>query len=333
MSFSSDTKNELTHDRAERRCCRIAEIAGFIHAKGRIFAQGRDGFGIAVTTENPAAARYLKTLLAESLGVSANLIVRKSGFGSGGRAYELRIRPGKDAERAFAEIGGHSLPLERDAANGNDASRSGSRAEGISRAQSKRIGDKKCCRKAYLKGVFLGAGTVSEPEKSYNLEVVCRDESFAHAIRRLTNGFTGMRARVRKRRDGVVVYLKSAEQIKDMLNIIGAHTQLLKFESAMVLKDVRNRTNRINNCDHANLDRSLAAAAAQLANIDLLRAENRLDELPGRLPDLVSARLARPEASLSELGELLDPPLGKSAVCAGFKQIAAFANAPHLFTI
>jgi DNA-binding protein WhiA len=310
MSFSSDTKNEITRGRAGKRCCETAEVAGLVRACGSVFAQG-NGRGIVMTTENPAVARRIKTLLNERFGVAANLLVGDSGFGSNRHIYELKVVPEKGAERVLSEIG---------MCGGQGDS-----------AQIEQIYSRKCCKKAYLKGLFLGAGTISEPEKGYNLEIVCADENTAFEIRRLMNGFDGIHARVRQRRGNAVVYIKTSEQIKDMLNIIGAHTQLLKFENVRVLKDVRNRTNRINNCDHANLDRSIGAAERQIADINQLRTSGKFDDLPDDLRDIAAARLAHPEVSLSELGELFDPPIGKSAVHARLRKLSEYTQLKKSF--
>jgi DNA-binding protein WhiA len=307
MSFSSDTKNEITHVRAGKPCCGAAVAAGFIRVRGYVFPQGKNGIGVAMTTENPAVARYIKKLLSERFNATASLMVGESGFKKGRHAYELKVAPEKGAGRILAAVGG--IPGQR----------------GHEGAADERIYNRKCCRRSYLKGLFLGAGTVSEPEKGYDLEISCGDEAFAYAVRRLMNSFTGIHARVRERRGDAVVYLKNAEQIKDMLNIIGAYAQLLKFENAMVLKDVRNRANRINNCDNANLDRALGAANRQISEINRIRASGRMDELPDRLLDMALVRLEHPEASLTELGELVNPPIGKSAVCDRLRKISAFA--------
>jgi DNA-binding protein WhiA len=120
----------------------------------------------------------------------------------------------------------------------------------------------KCCRKAYLRGAFLGAGTLNDPEKGYHLEIVCGSEALAADIRRLFNSFTDIHAKIASRRGRFAVYLKNAGCIADILNILGAHGQLLAFENVRIVKDLRNRTNRISNCDNANLDKSLRAAEA-----------------------------------------------------------------------
>jgi DNA-binding protein WhiA len=278
--------------------------AGFIRARGYVFPQGKAGIGVAMTTENPAVARYMKTLLFERFGASASLHVGDCGFKKGRHAYELKVAPEKGADRLLSQLGGI----------------------GQFGTADERLYKGKCCRRSYLKGLFLGGGTVSEPEKGYNLEIACGDEAFAYAVRRLMNSFPGIHARVRTRRGNAIVYLKSAEQIKDMLNIIGAHMQLFKFENAMILKDMRNRTNRINNCDNANLDRALGAANRQIEAIDRIRMEGRMDELPSHLLDMALLRLERPEASLCELGELLDPPIGKSAVHDRLRRITEFSH-------
>jgi DNA-binding protein WhiA len=183
----------------------------------------------------------------------------------------------------------------------------------------------KCCRKAYLRGAFLGAGTLNDPEKGYHLEIVCGSETLAADIRRLFNSFTDIHAKIASRRGCFAVYLKNAGCIADILNILGAHGQLLAFENVRIVKDLRNRTNRISNCDNANLDKSLRAAEAGIGAIAELTVDAGLRALPEKLRAVALLRLAHPESSLSELGEMLDPPITKSSVHRRLKSLAEIA--------
>ena len=128
------------------------------------------------------------------------------------------------------------------------------------------------------------------------------------------------------RKNNYVVYLKEAEQISDLLAILGAHNQLLKFENVRIIKDLRNRTNRIVNCENANMDKTIISASRQIKDIRLIDEKQGIESLPPKLYELAKLRLENPEATLSELGELLDPPLKKSGINHRFKKIEEIAN-------
>ena len=311
MSFASDIKKETARGIAEKRCCKLAEISGFIRAAGSITLAGRGRAGIVMGTGHPAVARHYKTLITEVFGVSPALMVGESDFQPVRHIYRLNISAEKGGERILETVG----VLGRD-------------GDGLifrETLDESRIRNK-CCRRACLRGVFLGVGTMNQPDRGYHLEMAVDGDAFAGSIRRLVNSFTGIHSKIGRRRNKYIVYLKNAEQIRDFLGIIGAHSQLFKFEDTRVLKEVRNRTNRINNCDAANMDRALRAAARQTELIRRLQRAAVLDDLPGDLLDTALVRLDHPEASLAELGELLNPPLSKGAVAGRMKKITEFAK-------
>jgi DNA-binding protein WhiA len=183
----------------------------------------------------------------------------------------------------------------------------------------------KCCRKAYLRGVFLGAGTISDPEKAYHLEIVCNSEVLGNDVRKLINSF-GLNSKLTVRKKKYVVYIKEAEKIIDFLNILGAHGQLLELENIRIMKDLRNKTNRISNCDSANLDKMINASARQLENIKLIDETRGIASLPDKLYETAVLRLENPEASLAELAEMLNPPLKKSGINHRLKKIEEIAD-------
>ncbi|MDR0852243.1 MAG: DNA-binding protein WhiA [Clostridiales Family XIII bacterium] len=306
MSFSADTKNEIAHGHTAKHCCKLAESAGFIKACGSVVRSGNGGVGLVLTTENPAVARHVKTLIADCFSVSSSLMVGETGFSRGRHIYELKISAERGAGRILKETG---ILSEHDG------------RWTIRDWLSDSILKKKCCRKACLRGLFLGAGTVSDPEKDYHLEIVFAEATAAQAAKKLLGSFDDIHAKVRKRRDAYVVYIKDAEQIKDILNITGAHAQLLKYENVRVLKDVRNHTNRVSNCDNANADKSLRASDRQIAAILSLKQNETFDVLPANLKDTALARIRYPEATLSELGEVLTPKVARSTVSGRLKQI------------
>ncbi|MDR3296546.1 MAG: DNA-binding protein WhiA [Clostridiales Family XIII bacterium] len=311
MSFSLETKNELARIKPEKKCCQLAEIAGFIRMGGTVRLSGGGKLTLILSTENPAVARHYKTLLKEYFGASANLLVGHANFQKKGHLYELCLDEGMDAEQMLRETG---ILLVREGCNYI--------GDGIYEELLKT----KCCRKSYLRGVFLGAGTLNDPEKGYHLEIVCSTEALAADVKKLFNGFVDIHAKTCKRKNHFVVYLKGSEQITDILNILGAHGQLLKFENVRIVKGIRNQTNRISNCDNANLDKALRAAEKQIADIRKIIGGRGMESLPEKLRKVAAVRLEHPDVSLSELGEMMKPPLNKSGVYRRLKKIEETAD-------
>lgn len=310
MSFSAETKNELSRMETERKCCTLAEIAGFVRMCGSLSLTGGGKINLVLTMENPAVARAYLKKIKSYFSVDAGLSIGQSALLKKGHVYEITIGSQDGAEQILREVG-----ILRVKEGLNDI------AADISDAVIK----KKCCKKAYLRGVFLGAGTVSDPEKGYHLELVCDDEIIAHALRRLMGAFS-LRAKVVRRRNQFVVYLKEADQITDFLNILGAHGQLLEFENVRVLKEVRNKTNRIVNCESANLDKTVNTAARQIESIHAIEKKAGLSVLPPKLQEAARLRLEHPEATLEELAALTDPPMKKSGIYHRLQKINQMAE-------
>ena len=309
MSFSATTKNELSRTEPEKKCCKLAEIAGFIRMCGTIKLSGGK-VSVMLVTENPAVARHFKRLVKDYFGTNADLVIAKTAILKKGHYYELMINAEKNAEQILRETG---ILMVREGCNYI--------SDGIYTDLIKT----KCCKRAYLRGVFLGAGTISDPEKAYHLEIVCNSEVLSNDVKKLINSF-GLHSKSVLRKNSHVVYLKEAEQIIDFLNILGAHGQLLDFENIRIVKEMRNKTNRINNCDSANLDKTINASAKQLENIRLIDEARGLNSLPDKLLEAARLRLESPEASLIELAEMMDPPIGKSGINHRFKKIEEIAE-------
>ncbi|MDR1043015.1 MAG: DNA-binding protein WhiA [Clostridiales Family XIII bacterium] len=312
-SFTTEVKNEIAHSGNKNPCCAVAEITGFMRACGFVTLTGKSGPGAKLATGNAAVARRYKSLIESEYGIKIKLMVGESAAVRRSRVYELSIPPGPKTDALLAATGVMKLSK-------------GVREMRMGMSFDESIAKRKCCRKACLKGMFLGAGEVNDPEKGYNLEIVFASEATAVAARRLINGFTDIHARVRQRRGDYVAYLKDSEQIKDVLAIIGAHAQLLRFENVRMVKEMKSRANRANNCDAANMEKALGAAERQLAAIRKIELRDGLDSLPDELVDTALTRIFHPDASLAEIGQLLSPPIGKAAVSARFMRIAAYAE-------
>ncbi|HHX92669.1 MAG TPA: DNA-binding protein WhiA [Clostridiales bacterium] len=297
MSFSSDIKKELTQIIPGEACCMEAEIAGLLRILGSIvLSEGK--IGVKISTENPAVARLFVTLVKQSYGSKTELSIGEAAPLSRGRVYELGITPEMGAEHILRETG---MLEERD---GHTVL-----TEGLPPALQKT----RCCRRAMLRGLFMAAGSVTDPEKGYHMEIVCTSETLARDVRKLVNGF-GLRSKIVQRKNRHVVYIKEAEQITDFLSAVGAHGQLFRFEDVRITKDLRNTTNRISNCDSANFERTVNAAQRQLASIRFIRDTAGLESLPPKLQETARLRLEYPEVSLAELAEMFDPPLKKSGI-------------------
>ncbi len=180
-------------------------------------------------------------------------------------------------------------------------------------------------RRAFLRGLFLSSGSVSEPNKSYHLEIAPRRLSVAETAQALLE-LDDIRASLLKRGGCYVVYMKEGQQISDFLLITGAHEALLELESLRVNKSVRNSVNRVVNCDNANTVRIAFTGARQREVLEYLVAQIGLGALPKELRQTAQMRLEYPDLSLKELGELMDPPLGKSGMNHRLKKLEKMAD-------
>lgn len=182
-----------------------------------------------------------------------------------------------------------------------------------------------CCRRAFIRGAFLAGGSISDPNKSYHFEIVCRTLEQAEQLRDMINSFE-MEAKIVERKKYQVVYLKEGAQIVDMLNIMEAHVALMNLENVRILKEMRNSVNRKVNCETANISKTVNAAVKQLEDIEYIRDNAGLDSLPDNLRAVALLRLENPDAPLKELGTLLDPPVGKSGVNHRLRKISEIAE-------
>ena len=310
MSFSADTKNELTHIEPDKKCCMLAEIAGFLRMCGRIHLAGAGKMDIKLSTENPAIARLMKKLIKNYFGTSVDLAIGEAAVIKRGHSYELTVTSDMNAEQILRETG--ILRVKE----GSNYISDGIYADLIK---------KRCCKKACLRGIFLGSGVVSDPAKGYHMELVCESEYMAGDVKKLLGGF-GLKAKISQRKNQFVVYLKEGEQIIDFLNILGAHSQLLQYENIRIVREMRNKANRINNCESANVDKTVHTAGRQIENIRLIEETRGLTSLPEKLLEAARLRLTYPEATLSELAEMTDPPMKKSGINHRLKKLDEIAQ-------
>ena len=182
-----------------------------------------------------------------------------------------------------------------------------------------------CCKRAYIRGAFLAAGSISDPEKSYHFEIVCRTMEQAKQLQDVINSFD-MDAKIVERKKHFVVYLKEGSQIVDILNVMEAHIALMNLENVRILKEMRNSVNRKVNCETANISKTVNAAVKQLEDIVYVRDTIGFETLPDTLREIAELRLEYPEAPLKELGTYLNPPVGKSGVNHRLRKISIMAE-------
>ncbi len=182
-----------------------------------------------------------------------------------------------------------------------------------------------CCRRAYIRGAFLAIGSISAPEKGYHLEFVTANEKKAKQLQEMIQSF-GIEAKTILRKKYHVVYMKESEAIVDLLNIMEAHVALMKLENLRILKELRNTVNRRVNCETANINKTLDSSRKQQEDIRLLKEKYGLENLPKGLQQIARIRLEEPEASLKELGEMLEPPIGKSGVNHRLRKLSELAD-------
>lgn len=182
-----------------------------------------------------------------------------------------------------------------------------------------------CCKRAFLRGAFLSMGSMSNPEKEYHLEFVCESMRQALQIQNVLLSFD-LDAKVVTRKKYQVLYIKESEIIVELLNIMGAHISLMNLENIRILKDMRNSINRRVNCETANINKTVSAATKQIDDIIYLREHHGFEKLSDNLREIAEVRLEYPDASLKELGEYLDPPVGKSGVNHRLRKLSEFAD-------
>ena len=179
--------------------------------------------------------------------------------------------------------------------------------------------------KAFLRGIFLGSGSMNNPEKKYHLELLFSKEETAKQIQQLMQSVS-ISFKWLERKKGYALYLKGGEEISKFLAFVGATQAVLKFEEIRVLRDMKNQVNRTVNCETANLNKTVEAAVKQLQAIQTLQKKGKWENLPENLKEIGKLRLENPHASLIELGKMLKEPIGKSGVNHRMQTILSLAS-------
>ncbi len=310
MSFTTDTKFELSKIVPDKKCCQLAEIAGFLRFAGNITYAGGGNFGIRVYIDSPAIARLFITLVKEYFGAKTALSLGEPKAITKEKTYVLNITPDMNAEQILREVGMLGV---KEGSNYFDAWIAAD------------VIKKRCDKKAALRGMFLANGSISDPVKSYHMEISCDEENKAKETSKLINSF-GLKSKYVVRKNRYIVYIKEGEQISDFLSIIGASSQYFKFQNVIITKDMKNKANRISNCEAANLDKSVNAAQKQIADIKLIDELRGIETLPSKLFETAKKRMEFPDLGLADLAKEFEPELTKSGLNHRLSKISEIAS-------
>lgn len=295
-TFSAEAKVQLAHDLPEGRQERRALLAGLALSAGSLHLRAGERV-VAVRSDLPAVARVAVSLLKEE-GLVTRVLRRR------GATSRLRVEGvGAAVETLLAAW--EFLP-----GDGGLGSLLRTRA----------------AKRAFLRGLFLGSGSVSDPHASPHLEIVLAHEGAVHWARFALRAF-GLRPHVTRRRGAFCLYLKGAGDIAEFLRVVGASSSLLALEEIRAEREVRNRVNRLVNAETANMEKAAEAAAGQIEAIRAIVAARGWEGIPRKLRELARLRLEYPEASLRELGALCEPALGKSSVSYRMRQLVQLKEA------
>ena len=182
-----------------------------------------------------------------------------------------------------------------------------------------------CCKRSFIRGAFLAAGSITDPNKGYHFEIVCPEETQAKQLTKAINAFD-LGAKYVSRTGKYVVYLKEGAQVVEVLRVMEAAHSVMDLENIRVVKEVRGRVNRKVNCETANISKTVNTAVRQIEDINLIEVKLGLENLPEQLQEIAQVRLEYPDTPLGSLGQYLDPPIGKSGVNHRLKKLATIAD-------
>jgi DNA-binding protein WhiA len=310
MSFSSEVKEELSKRIGSSRHCQLAELAAIISLIGRV---GYDADGkkvLYLQADNELALRKFFTLLKKAFNIVTSILEEMPDVRAGGRFYRPVLAKDEDVTAVLKA----TRLMETDGT-----------VRDFETGPSPLVTKNSCCKRAFLRDAFLCIGSISDPNKGYHLEFVCTTNDQAVLLQSLIESFD-IEAKIVVRKKYHVLYMKEGSGIVDLLNIMEAPISLMNLENLRILKEMRNSINRSVNCEVANMAKTISAATKQVEDIIFIRDNGGFERLPDNLREMAEVRLEHPDATLSELGSYLDPPVGKSGVNHRLRKLSEFAD-------
>lgn len=293
VSFSAAAKAEICRDIPHKHCCALAECFGIL-LFGNCFATDN----IKIITESREFAYILPKLFKRAFNLEFD-------------SFPSLEAPGK----LMFQIDDPEKIEQIMDAFGFDARGT------LSLHVNMPVVEDDCCKLAFLRGAFLAGGSVTDPAKGYHIELTTTHQSVARETNVLMQETLGFYLKTTRRGGGQVLYLKQSDTISDLLTFLGAPVAAMGIMEAKLEKELNNKVNRRCNCDDANTSKVVEAAQEQLAAIRILKQTRLMDKLPAKLQEAALAREENPEASLSELAELMQPPITKPAMNNRMKKL------------
>lgn len=309
MSFSAEVKEEIARQTGSARHCKIAELAAIFSMCGSAMISENDRYSVKIVTENVLVARKFYKLVKEIFDVVAEIAIASTNRLNKSNIYTVIIRKHENAVTLLKvlRILDANGEIEDDVLVGS------------------LLTQQSCCKRAFIRGAFLAAGSLSDPNKFYHFEIVCNNEAKAEQLKEIINFFE-LDSKVVARKKSFVVYIKEGTQIVEILNVIEAHISLMNLENVRIIKEMRNSVNRKVNCETANLNKTVSAAIKQIRDIEYIRDTVGLGSLKEGLEEVARARLENPDMPLKDLGLILSEPVGKSGVNHRLKKISEIAE-------
>ena len=310
MSFSGKVKEELASQLSPARHCQIAEFAALFALCGKIRHRKNGSIYLEVHTENLTVARKSYILIKMAFQAETQIRIRNHSLQTRTPVYHLLVLA---QDKAYEILKAIKLLSESEDRWGD-----------LSTIPS-RLVQNTCCKRAYLRGVFMAAGSITNPEKAYHLEIAVLSESFCLQLQQIVASFQ-IEAKIVDRKKYHVLYVKEGSMIVDTLNVMEAHQALMDFENVRILKEVRNSVNRQVNCETANIHKTVTAAARQIEDIQYIETAKGVRWLSDGLREIAELRLEYPDLPLAELGQTLSKPLGKSGVNHRLRKLSEIAE-------
>lgn len=310
MSFTSKVKTELADRISNAKHCRVAEIAALISMCGNVSIDEFDNYKVYIKTDTEVTAKKFRELLWKTFHIDTDVEEKDKQLSHSKKTYIVEIKNNEDALTVLNET--KIMNAQNEVEEQMDLNKN-------------EILKKDCCKRAYLRGAFLSAGSISDPEKSYHFEIKCINENKANQIVDILK-FFDVDAKTINRKNKFIVYLKDSEKVVDALNIMEAPLALLEVETIKVDKEMNNMVNRQMNCDMANMNKTVDAAQRVIEDIKYIEEEVGLSYLPEKLQQVAQIRMENPEESLQDIGDMMNPPLGKSGVNHRLRKISEIAQ-------
>ena len=308
MSFSGNIKEEISRQLSPARHCQIAELAAIISMCGAVMIDSRGHAALKIHTENLAVARKSFTLLRKTFNIETAIVIREGSHLKRGKVYLVEVA---DPQRAEEILQGTKLSVNN--------------KTGLLEMDNSLVVQMNCCKRAFIRGTFLSSGSISDPEKGYHFEIVCPDRGKAEQLQGIIRSFH-VEAKIVVRKKSYVVYVKEGAQIVDMLAVMEANVALMDLENIRILKEMRNTVNRKVNCEAANINKTVNAAVRQVEDIQLISRTVGFESLTDALAQVARLRLKYPDATLKELGMMLNPQVGKSGVNHRLRKLSEIAD-------